>query len=108
MGLNFRCFRGYNGFHENYSTKISNAHKRAPIIELRNVFNENFVDSYPRNLSPTEFKSYTVYIMYTAFKIVAELKIHQYIHSGGHFTEFNQILPNFQLCSNMYLAMLSE
>ncbi len=26
MGLNFRCFRGYNGFRENYSTIISNAH----------------------------------------------------------------------------------
>ena len=28
MGLNFRCIRGYNGFCENYSTKISNAHER--------------------------------------------------------------------------------
>ena len=31
-GLNFRCFRGYNGFRKNYLTKISNAHERAPIL----------------------------------------------------------------------------
>ena len=29
--LNFRCFCGYNGFRENYSTKIFNAHERTPI-----------------------------------------------------------------------------
>ena len=29
-------------------------------MEPKNLFNENFVDSYPRNLSTTKFKSYTV------------------------------------------------
>ena len=29
---------GYNGFRENYSTKIFNAHKRAPIREPQNLF----------------------------------------------------------------------
>ena len=28
VGLNFRCFHGYNGFRENYSTKISKADER--------------------------------------------------------------------------------
>ena len=31
-------------------------------MEQRNAFNESFADSYPRNLSPMKFKSYTVYI----------------------------------------------
>ena len=28
---------------------------RAPIMELRNLFNENFIDCYPRNLSPIRY-----------------------------------------------------
>ena len=43
------------------SANIFNAHERAPtVMEPRNLFNENFVDRYPRYLSPTKFKSYTV------------------------------------------------
>ena len=30
-------------------------------MEVRNLLDENFVDSYPRNLSRTKFKSNTVY-----------------------------------------------
>ena len=41
--------------------KISNAHERTHTgLEPRNLFNKNFVDSYPQNLSPIKFKSYTV------------------------------------------------
>ena len=43
MGLNFRCFRGYNTFHENFQHPRSHAHTG---LEPRNLFNENFVDSY--------------------------------------------------------------
>ena len=32
-------------------------------MEPRNLFNENFVDSYPRNLSSAKLRRYTVYAM---------------------------------------------
>ena len=59
VGLNFRCFCRYNGFRENYSTKRprTHAHTRP---ESQNLFNENFVDGYPRNLSSTKLRRYTV------------------------------------------------
>ena len=57
MGLNFRCFRGCNSFRENYSTKVSMPRACAhTVMKPRNSFNENFVDSYPRNLSPIRYK----------------------------------------------------
>ena len=50
----------YNGFHENYSTKLSNTHERAPAHtgpEPRNLFNKSLVDSYPRNFKFREIKA---------------------------------------------------
>ena len=93
MGLNLRCFRGYNGFRENYSTKISNAHKRAPILSGRangtSRFIKNFVDSYPQNLSPTKFKSYTVILLHNEQTI----HVHIDIYLREFRNKFSSVFP---------------
>ena len=42
-------------------------------MEPRNLFNENFVDSYLRNLSPTKFKSYTVYMHVLEVNVIVHM-----------------------------------
>ena len=60
MGLNFHCFCGYNAFreiNENFQHPRVRSHTGP---EPRNLFNENFVDRYPRNLSSAKLRRYTV------------------------------------------------
>ena len=65
MGLDSRCFRGYNGFRENYSTKISNAHERAPILSGRANGTTKFIQRKLCRQLSTKFKAYTVVTLFS-------------------------------------------
>ena len=91
LHLTFCCFHGYNGFRKDYSTKISNVHKQlcTPIPNgTAKCINENFVDSYPRNLCSMKLMRYTVHGYLTGV-VVPESQLWQHLLWEGCIINFS-------------------